>query len=92
MLSALCRYSAEAEAHILWGANVKSTAAAEELVERLNAKALRTRDASQIEAVQVCLCPAWEQLLKALMQVDHQEDFPLRLKQPSLSCNSGLAG
>ena len=86
ILSALCRYSAEAEAHILWGANVKSTAAAEELVERLNAKALRTRDASQIEAVQVCLCPACEQLVETLVQVDHPGGPPFCISS-SLACN-----
>lgn len=47
------RYSAAENAHILWGANVKSDKAAEQLIERLNAKALCTKDASSIEAVQV---------------------------------------
>lgn len=47
------RYCAEENAHILWGANVRSEEAAEELVHRLNARALLTMDASKIEAVQV---------------------------------------
>ena len=47
------RYSAEANAHILWGAGVRSAAEAEQLTQRLNDKNLRTRDVSNIEAAQV---------------------------------------
>ena len=53
----LPRYSAADNAHILWGANVTSDKDAEQLIERLNAKALQTKDASGIEAVQVTLLP-----------------------------------
>lgn len=50
-----CRYSAEENAHILWGANVKSKDAAAQVIQRLNDRKLSTRDASSIEAVQVKL-------------------------------------
>ena len=50
------RYSAAAEAHILWGLGIRDRAEVAQLAERLQAAGMPTLDISGIEAAQVLPC------------------------------------